>query len=414
MGSLGRVAAAFALASVVLVGAVWLASLRAVRSVLRANLEAPAREKRASVVESMRVGLSLKGRPVLVPYLSGCLVGFGARYAAAFDAQDRLVAHTSGFPEGAAAGGGSVERWVDGEPVLELAIPVDEPGRGPLGRLVLGFSLAETLALERRIAARSAAAAAAAGAAALLALLLVIRRGEEALRRGEERVRQSERLSAVGQLAAGIAHEINNPLGSILGFAQAGLRREDAAPALRKALEAIEEEARRCRRLVQDLLTFARRDEGNVSTFVVVDALEGTLAMLESQARVQDVEIQTDFPARAAVRGEKSRLQQAFLNLASNALDAMPKGGRLRLATRYASLRGGGAVAVDVADTGPGIPDEAKARVFEPFFTTKEAGRGTGLGLAIVSEVVAAYSGEVSLRDAEGGGTVFTVTLPLA
>ncbi|MDX6769879.1 MAG: HAMP domain-containing sensor histidine kinase [Elusimicrobiota bacterium] len=406
--------AAFALAALALDAATYLAARRAVRTVTRANLERPARAALPQIADSMRVGLSEQGRGLLVPYLEGCLMAFGASYAGALDHAGDALAATGAFPEGASPRAGSRERLVDGRPVLELTIPVADDAGRLHGALVLGYPLSEALELERRVGLRAAALAALAGAAALAVLLLVVARTSEALRRGDERVRQSERLSAVGRLAAGIAHEINNPLGSILGFSQAALRREGVPAPVTAALSAIEEEARRCRRLVQDLLTFARRDAGSSAPFSVEDALDKTLALLEAQARLQGVAVERDWSARATVVGEKSRLQQAFINLASNALDAMPSGGRLTLRTRRGEAGGRPVVVVEVADTGPGIPAAARERVFEPFFTTKEAGRGTGLGLAIVQEVVHAHDGAVEVRDAPGGGTVFAVTLPLA
>ncbi len=413
MKGLARVVAAFALAALTLDAVTYLAARRAVRTVMRANLERPARAVLPQIADSMRVGLSESGRALLGPYLQGCLVAFGASYAGALDFAGDVVGATDGFPDGATTRGGSRERVLNGEPVLELVIPVaDEQGRFH-GALVLGYPLKDALELEKRIGLRAALLAALAGAAALAVLLLVVTRTGEALRRGDERVRQSERLSAVGQLAAGIAHEINNPLGSILGFAQAGLRQDGVTPPLAKALKAIEEEARRCRRLVQDLLVFARRDAGNAAAFSVEDALEGTVAMLESQARLQGVSVQRDWNARASVFGEKSRLQQAFINLASNALDAMPQGGRLTLRTRRAEADGRPVVVVEVADTGPGIPPEVRARIFEPFFTTKapSAGHRPGPGHRAGR---GAHDGSVAVGDAPGGGTVFSVTLPRA
>lgn len=414
MQTFGRLAAAFALAALLLDGALYLTARRAVRTVLRANLEAPAREKLPQVVESMRVGLSPAGRAVLAHYLQGCLVGFGASYAAALDERGDLIEATEGFPGGAFPASGSRERVVGARPVLELAIPVASVAGGrALGTLVLGFSLEETDRLERRIARHAALLGSLASALALAALLMVIANSERALRRGDERVRRSERLSALGQLAAGIAHEINNPIGSILGFAQAALRRKEATPALEKALLAIEEEARRSSRLVRDLLEFSRRDAAEAAEFSLEDALERALSLVEPQARLQGVVVERAWEAPARVRGEKGRLEQVFVNLAVNALDAMPRGGRLSLRTRRATLLGRSAVAVEVADTGCGIPEAVRERVFEPFFTTKESGRGTGLGLAIVAEIVSAHQGTVELGDRPGGGAVFTVTLPV-
>lgn len=421
MKAFARIAAAFILVALVLDLAIYLAARRAVRSVLRANLEAPAHEKLPQVLDSMRVGLSRSGRAVLKPYLQGCLVGFGALYAAALDRDGRPIEATANFPSDGGAPGGAREattreRTADGRPILELSIPVTAPeseSGSLLGALVLGFSLAPTLELEARIARRATVLAALASAAALAALLLVIRLSSLALSRGEERLRQSEKLSALGHLTAGVAHEINNPLGSILGFAQAALRRDDLSPPLQAALKAIEEESRRCRRLVQDLLVFSRREDAAASRFDLEEAIEGTLAMLESQARLIDVVVERESGVRLQLRGHKSQIQQVLVNLASNALDAMPRGGRLTVRTRRTALSGRPAAAVEVSDTGSGIPADIFPRIFEPFFTTKPTGRGTGLGLAIVQEIVQRHHGAVEARAAPGGGTIFVAIFPL-
>src|SRR5262249_42709099 len=155
------------------------------------------------------------------------------------------------------------------------------------------------------------------------------RRGEEALKASEESVRHAEKLSAVGQLAAGVAHEINNPLATILGFAQAASSRPEGAGDLALPLDSIVREAKRCRTLVQDLLTFSRQSPPRLEALNLSQTVQSTLGMIAARARVSAVAISMDLAAQRAVRADPSQLQQVLVNLCNNALDAMPAGGRL-------------------------------------------------------------------------------------
>jgi signal transduction histidine kinase len=221
---------------------------------------------------------------------------------------------------------------------------------------------------------------------------------------------QSEKMAAIGQLAAGVAHEINNPLGVILGFGQGIQRRLGAGDALALPTKAIVREALRCKQLVQELLTFSRIGKAGLETVDLNELIRSSATLLEAKAQIQMVEIELklgDVPLLG--EANRSQLQQVIVNLGSNALDAMTDGGVLTVRTRNA---GDDAVVLELADTGPGIPQDVKARMFEPFFTTKDVGQGTGLGLSIVYEVVRQHQGAIDVESELGVGTRFTIRLP--
>ena len=237
---------------------------------------------------------------------------------------------------------------------------------------------------------------------------------DEELRQKEAQLAQSEKLSLVGQLAAGIAHEINNPLGSILGFAQAAALRVKASDPLAQPLSCIEEEARRCRKLVQDLLAFSRQESFRLEDLDLNEVAASVLGMIAAQARLQSVAVVREFGLRERVRADRGGLQQVVVNLCGNALDAMPQGGRLTVRTRLAYFEERSQAVIEVEDSGPGIPPDIRARLFEPFLTTKKQGRGTGLGLALVQQIVRRHEGAIAVASEPGRGALFTVALPLA
>ncbi|MDP3544190.1 MAG: ATP-binding protein [Elusimicrobiota bacterium] len=388
-------------------------SRRAVHAVLAANLEAAARAQESGILRSMEVGLRDGNEAPLSSYLQGCIGSYGAAYAAAVSKSGVVVAAASVSDLGRDVGDrleswgasdsavSSTESSLGGRPVLELAF------RGPRGGLLLGYELKGVLLTESRIAMKIFLFTGAVGALALGLLLLLMRD----LARREEGMRRTEKLSALGRLAAGIAHEINNPLGSILGFAQAATARLSPSDALTPPLRAIEEEAVRCRNIVQSLLTFSRQDAGAAEVFDLARAVEDTLSMIEAQARVQGVAIVRELEPGLRAAGNRGQIQQVIMNLCSNAVDAMPEGGRVTI--RSGGKKGGG-VYLEVWDEGSGVPPELRPRIFDPFFTTKEVGKGTGLGLSLVHEIVIRHRGTVEVDFPSGGGSTFRVTLPCA
>lgn len=240
-----------------------------------------------------------------------------------------------------------------------------------------------------------------------------VERRTAALRTTWDRLRQSEKMSAVGQLAAGVAHEINNPLGIILGFAQGLTKRLKEDDPMAMPLKSIEREAVRCANLVQDLLVFSRTAKIEDELSDLNETLTGALSLIFARAKTQNVEIVSEMSADLPrIPANRNKLQQALINLANNAIDAMPKGGTLTVGTSL-SDRNTGYVEINVRDTGHGIPKEIQARVMEPFFTTKETGKGTGLGLSLVYAIVQKHNGSIELESEEGKGTRFTVFLPI-
>jgi signal transduction histidine kinase len=244
-----------------------------------------------------------------------------------------------------------------------------------------------------------------------LAFTVLILRSLRERRAAEERVRRSETLAALGTLAAGVAHEVNNPLGTIAACADAAggrLRGERADPdRAAELLATIGAEARRCSRIVGDLMDFARDGEpaaGPVDLGALVREVVG-LARLNPRLRRVPIEI-SGMDATPLLLADAGRLKQAVLNLLANAVEVSPDGSTVEVSV---STDGPGA-SVAVRDRGPGVPAAERRRIFEPFRTNKAG--GTGLGLTVVDRVATAHGGSVEIHDAPGGGAIFRLRLP--
>jgi len=228
---------------------------------------------------------------------------------------------------------------------------------------------------------------------------------------------RAEKMAAIGQMAAGVAHEINNPLTGVITFATLLKRRVGEDSVAAEDLDTIIEEAHRCSKIARGLLDFARGGQMTRREADVNRALDRTLGLVEKQAQFHNIEIVRrfgeDLPPLSL---DVDRIGQVFLNLVMNAAEAMEDGGRLTLTTeRVENWMGRGeAVRVTVEDDGPGIPEEVAVRVFEPFFTTKEPGQGTGLGLSVSYGIVSDHGGRIRVAGRPGKGARFTVTLPTA
>ncbi len=233
-------------------------------------------------------------------------------------------------------------------------------------------------------------------------------------RRLQEHLIQSEKLSAIGQLIAGVAHELNNPLASVLGFADFLAEAGDTPANLAEPLRVIQQEAQRAASIVKNLLTFARKQERERQRMPVRTIIERTVALLKNQLLGLKVEMVLAVDAGLPeIEGNVNQLQQVFLNLANNAAQAIAATGKPGTVTVRARrwLEG---VAVDVSDDGPGVPEALQEKVFEPFFTTKAEGEGTGLGLSICQGIVKEHGGRMTLQSVPGKGATFTVELPAA
>jgi PAS domain S-box-containing protein len=235
----------------------------------------------------------------------------------------------------------------------------------------------------------------------------------------EEQLRQSQKLDAIGQLAGGVAHDFNNQLSAILGYAELLCKRVAGDGKSEQYLSSIATAAMRSADLSRQLLTFARKSGHKTIPVNIHDALREVIEMLKRTIDPR-IEIRVDLAAAdAIVLGDPTLLQNAFLNIGLNARDAMPEGGVLRIETadcpesRAAGSLAVPAVHVRFADTGIGMSDEIKAKIFDPFFTTKEIGKGTGMGLAAVYGTVTSHGGVIAVESKVGMGSAFVIQLPL-
>lgn len=240
---------------------------------------------------------------------------------------------------------------------------------------------------------------------------------EEIARMGRtaERIRsqlyQTERLASVGRLAAGAAHEINNPLTTISAHAQLLLRGVEEERS-RKSLQTIVDQAARISKIISDLMGFARPAEPRIEPDRIEQVLQHALSTLENRLRVSNVEISVELPPDLpTIAADQKQLEQVFLNLMINAFQAMPEGGHLSI--RGKSVSQGKRIRLEVSDTGRGIASQDLPFIFEPFFTTKQEGEGTGLGLAVCHSIIEGHRGTIEVTSQPGQGTTFIIHLPV-
>jgi two-component system NtrC family sensor kinase len=229
----------------------------------------------------------------------------------------------------------------------------------------------------------------------------------------QARVAHSERLASLGMLAAGIAHEINNPLGGILSLT--ALTLEDLPPddPQRENLEEVVKQTERCRDIVRGLLEFSRQSRMTTELVDLNKALQETLSLITRQALFFNIEVIKNLDENLpVVLGDESQIQQVFMNIFMNAAQAMEERGTLTITTRRGSPDG--CAEVLVTDTGHGIPPDKLNRIFDPFFTTKQSGQGTGLGLSIAYGIVTRHGGSIAVKSEPGKGSTFTIRFPAA
>jgi signal transduction histidine kinase len=238
-----------------------------------------------------------------------------------------------------------------------------------------------------------------------------LRAREEKLEGANAALIQSEKLAAFGQLGAGIAHEVKNPLAGILGYAQLTLRKLEPDSPFRKNLDVIEKETRRCTEIISNLLKFARQEKSATKSTDINEVVDAAMTIVDHQLTINDVKITKELaPDLPEIEASANQLQQVVMNFAINAQQAIGEaGGNVVVRTR----NGDDAIIIEVEDDGPGIPEEIRANIFEPFFTTKRAGEGTGLGLSVTYGIVQDHGGTLRIEDPPGGGTRFVVSLPL-
>lgn len=236
-------------------------------------------------------------------------------------------------------------------------------------------------------------------------------RAYDDLRKTQEQLLQSEKMSAVGQLISGVAHELNNPLTAILGYAQL-LESEGLADRAAEFVKKLFKQAQRTHRVVQNLLSFARQRKPQKEQVDLCKVLEETLTLREYDLRVNDIKLECEFESRLpAVTADPQQLEQVFLNIVSNAIDALLDGAKDRI-LKISVFQKDGSVHAEFHDSGRGIKEPN--RIFEPFYTTKSVGKGTGLGLSICYGIVQEHGGSILGRNHGDGGAIIDVSLPAA
>ena len=230
----------------------------------------------------------------------------------------------------------------------------------------------------------------------------------------EEKQRQenhyrTEKLAALGELSAGIAHELNTPLGSILGYARLLMRERALPPEDRERLEIIAEQAIRGSAIIKRLLNFARQSTPEFADTDINAVIADSLKVLGEEIGKRRISVTTELGAVPLLRADKRQIEQVIINVVLNALQAVAAGGQVLIRTSSKDH----AVVIGVHDTGPGIPRDVRTRIFDPFFTTKPFGEGTGLGLSVCAGIVSAHGGAIQVESEEGSGASFLITLPV-
>jgi two-component system NtrC family sensor kinase len=228
------------------------------------------------------------------------------------------------------------------------------------------------------------------------------------------RLLQSEKQASVGRLAAGVAHEINNPLTGVLTFTHMLLKRQDIDAEMREDLQTIAAATERVRKIVKGLLDFSRQSKLEPQPTDINGLINGTIPLVANQALVKGVlfcfNAGPDIPVRTV---DRNQFQSVLLNIILNALDATERGGHIDIDTNLALSQGRKGIEIRISDTGHGIAAEHLERIFDPFYTTKEVGKGTGLGLSVSQGIVERHGGHIRVQSQVGKGSTFTIWLPV-
>jgi PAS domain S-box-containing protein len=246
--------------------------------------------------------------------------------------------------------------------------------------------------------------------------VLVISRDVTKHKTIENQLFHAEKLASLGSLSAGVAHEINNPIAIILGFTEMLMEKTEENSKEHGILKAIERQGNNCRRIVENLLTFARIPQKTTTETDAAEDLEKVISVVQNTLLTESVDLKTEIPKHLPrVRGDGPQLEQVFLNIINNAVAAMDGGGALIIKAHVE----GNWVHIHFIDTGHGIPPENLKKIFEPFFTTKEVSEGTGLGLSVSYGIIQKFGGDITVtsrtdKDGKTPGTTFTVKLPVA
>ncbi len=223
---------------------------------------------------------------------------------------------------------------------------------------------------------------------------------------------RADRLASLGQLSAGVAHEINNPLGLILGYTQFLIRNEPKSSDKIDDLRTIEKQTRNCKKIVEDLLNFARQTGTSKARVNLCESMEAVTDVIRKQLELDNIAIQAHYdPKLPDLAGDAEKLKQVFMNLLINARQAIHKNGRIVVSVGFDAS--GTQALVTVADDGPGIPEDIQEKIFDPFFPTKPTGQGTGLGLSVSYGIIEDHGGTIEVASARPSGTEFRIRLPL-
>lgn len=234
---------------------------------------------------------------------------------------------------------------------------------------------------------------------------------ENSLKEAQSALVHSSKMAAFGQLGAGIAHEVKNPLAGILGMAQLSLRKVEKDTMLERNLVIIEKETKRCKAIVDNLMQFARQEKVVFELLSINDVLNETIKIVSHQMWMNNIKLQKSITnENTDIEGNGNQIKQVIMNLMINAQQAFGENpGKILVRT----LRRGEDIEIRVTDNGPGMPEDVAAKIFEPFFTTKPTGQGTGLGLSISYGIIKDHGGELKVKSVEGKGTAFTICLPV-
>ena len=237
-------------------------------------------------------------------------------------------------------------------------------------------------------------------------------RDEKLKKHAQERIMESERLAMVGQLAAGVAHELNNPLGGILVYSHLLLEKLDKNDPKREQLEKIVTQSTRCKEIVKGLLDFSRQTEPRMELADVNKILNSALSLLEDQALFHNIKIEKDMTlSLPKVMLDSAQIQQVFINILLNSAESIERNGNLLIRTQLSQNKQ--FVEIELTDTGCGISEENIKKLFDPFFTTKDVGKGTGLGLSVSYGIIQRHAGNIIVKSKEGKGTTFIIQLPI-
>lgn len=245
------------------------------------------------------------------------------------------------------------------------------------------------------------------------AMILALKERDRELRQQtQEQLMRSEKFAALGRMAAGIAHEVNNPLTGVLMYSHLLLKSLPEGSTGRKDVEVIVSETKRCRELLKNLLNFSRESEPHKKPSLINDIVEVVISLISNNVYFEKVALVKDLAGNLPeIMVDANQIEQVLMNLAMNAAEAINDGGKIIMHTRLSE--DGTQIITQVTDTGCGISEENLHKIFDPFFTTKEVGKGTGLGLAVSYGIIKRHGGQISVESRVGSGTTFTIMLPV-